>query len=68
MNLEAVPCSQPGCVDLYDVRYPDDDVLHLNAADWAEFLVAVKRGSFDDLAKPGTTEQTSEFSATHRGF
>ena len=40
MPIEAIPCPHPGCVDLRDVRYPDDDVLHLTAAEWAEFLAA----------------------------
>jgi len=52
MTIEVVPCSRPGCVDLRDVRYPDDDVFHLNAAEWAEFLTAVKRGDFDELTGP----------------
>ena len=43
----------PGCVDLRDVRYPEDGVLHLSAAEWAEFLTAVKRGDFDALTVPG---------------
>jgi len=40
-------------VDLRDVRYPDDGVLHLSEAEWAEFLAAVKRGAFDALAQRG---------------
>jgi Domain of unknown function (DUF397) len=55
MTIEAVPCSHPGCVDLHDVRYPDDEVLHLSSAEWAEFLAAVKRGDFDALSGPGRT-------------
>jgi hypothetical protein len=56
MTIEAVPCTQPGCVDLRDVRYPDDDVLHLTAAEWTEFLKAAQRGDFDELIRPdGTT-------------
>ena len=47
MTIEAVPCPQPGCVDLRDVRYPDDGVLHLTSAEWLEFVAAVKRGGFD---------------------
>jgi hypothetical protein len=43
MTIEAVSCSHSGCVDLRDSRYPDDDVLHLSAEEWAEFLAAVKR-------------------------
>jgi hypothetical protein len=33
-------------------RYPDD-VLHLTAAEWTEFLAAVKAGAFDHLTGPG---------------
>lgn len=50
MTIEAIPCPHQGCVDLRDVRYPDDGVLHLTAAEWLEFLAAVKRGRFDHLA------------------
>lgn len=49
MTVEAVPCPHLGCVDLRDVRYPDDGVLHLTAAEWPEFIAAVKRGDFDTL-------------------
>lgn len=55
MTIEAVPCCHPGCVDLRDARYPDDEVLHLTAAEWVEFLAAVKRGTFDNLAAPVET-------------
>ncbi len=51
MTIEVVPCTQPGCVDLRDVRHPDDDVLHLTAAEWVEFLDAVKSGDFDELPR-----------------
>lgn len=47
MSIEVVPCTEQGCVDVRDVRYPDDGVLHLTSAEWAEFLDAVKRGDFD---------------------
>ena len=53
MTIEAVSCSHSGCVDLRDSRYPDDDVLHLSAEEWAEFLAAVKQGGFDHLPWPG---------------
>lgn len=52
MTIEAVYCPHQGCVDLRDVRYPDDGVLHLTFADWVEFLAAVKRGDFDALTGP----------------
>ncbi|HEX9353739.1 MAG TPA: DUF397 domain-containing protein [Streptosporangiaceae bacterium] len=51
MTIEVVPCTQPACVDLRDARYPDDGVLHLTAAEWTEFLAAVKRGDFDGLTR-----------------
>jgi Domain of unknown function (DUF397) len=55
MTIEVVPCPHPGCVDLRDVRYPDDGVLHLSSAEWVEFLAAMKRGDFDALTGPGQT-------------
>jgi hypothetical protein len=43
MSIEVVPCSEHNCVDLRDSRFPDrEEVLHLSAAEWAEFLSAVK--------------------------
>ena len=53
MTIEAVPCLHPGCVDLRDVRYPDDGVIHLTTAEWTEFLASVKRGDFDGLTRLG---------------
>ena len=50
MTIEAVSCPRPGCVDLRDVRYPDDGVLHLTTTEWTEFLAAVRRGDFDALS------------------
>jgi hypothetical protein len=55
MSIEAVPCSHPGCVDLRDVRYPHDGVLHLTAAEWAEFLSSMRSGMFDHLTVPCET-------------
>jgi Domain of unknown function (DUF397) len=52
MTIEAVPCSHPGGVDLRDSRYPDDDVLHLSAKEWAQFLAAAKQGDFDRVGSP----------------
>jgi hypothetical protein len=43
----------PGCMDLRDSGYPEDDVLHLSAREWAEFLAAVKSGGFDHVRGPG---------------
>jgi hypothetical protein len=53
MTIEVVRCPHPGCVDLRDVRYPDDGVLHLTTAEWSEFLAAVKRVDFDQQIEPG---------------
>jgi hypothetical protein len=61
VTIEAVPCPHPGCVDLRDVRYPDDEVLHLTTAEWVEFLAAVKRGDFDTVTgrSPGPSGSTA---------
>ena len=47
MTIEAVPCPHPGCVDLRDLRYPDDGVLHLTAAEWSETLAEVTARRLD---------------------
>ncbi len=57
MTVEAVPCPHSGCVDLRDVRYPDDGVLHLTSTEWVEFLTAMKRGDFDELTRHGETPE-----------
>ena len=57
MTVLAVPCKgHQGCVDLIDGRYAEDspdgdggDVLHMTAAEWAEFVAAVKAGQYDDV-------------------
>ena len=41
------------------MRYPDDGVLHLTAAEWTEFLTAVKRGDFDGLTSSGGPPKAS---------
>jgi hypothetical protein len=41
-------------VDLLDARYPNDGVLHMTAAEWAEFLAEVKRGAFDEVTSSVT--------------
>lgn len=52
MGIEVVPCpGHRGCVDIVDSRGPDGDPLHLNAAEWQEWLDAAKAGKFDDVAK-----------------
>jgi hypothetical protein len=49
VTIEAVPCSHPGAVDLRDSRYAGEEVLHFSAAEWAEFVAAVKSGQFDHV-------------------
>ncbi len=55
MTVEAVPCSHPGAVDLRDSRYPGAEVLHFSAAEWTEFLAAVKAGKFDRISAAGAS-------------
>ena len=51
MTITAAACpAHPGAVDLLDDRYPGDEVLHFSAAEWVEFLAAVKGGKFDGVA------------------
>jgi hypothetical protein len=52
VTIEAVPCSHPGAVDLRDSRYPDEEVLHFSAAEWREFVAAVKAGKLDGVGSP----------------
>lgn len=53
MAIEVVPCIHPGSVDLRSSNYsPGDEVLHCSAAEWAEFIAAVKTGKYDHL-NPG---------------
>jgi hypothetical protein len=50
VSLEAVPCPHPGAVDLRSSNHlPGDEVLHCSAAEWGEFVAAVKAGKFDDV-------------------
>ena len=50
MSIEVEPCPRPGAVDLRSSNHlPDDEVLHCSAAEWAEFIAAVKAGKFDDV-------------------
>ena len=50
MSIEVVPCVRPGAVDLRSSNhFPGDEVLHVSAAEWAEFIAAVKDGKFDDV-------------------
>jgi hypothetical protein len=51
-RVEAVACMHWGAVDVRHTRHPDE-VLHLTAAEWAEFLTTAKAGTFDYLAGPG---------------
>lgn len=52
MTIEAVPCSHPGAVDLRDSRCPDEEVLRCSAAEWREFIAAVKAGKLDHVHRP----------------
>jgi Domain of unknown function (DUF397) len=45
--------------DLRDSRYPDEEVLHFSAAEWAEFLAKAKSGQFDH-ALSGACASTGE--------
>ena len=47
MPIDAVPCPHRDCVDIRDTGKPEADVLHCSAAQWAEFLTAIKAGKFD---------------------
>ena len=48
MTIEVVLCP-PRVRGSARLRYPDDGVLHLVAAEWTESLNTVERGTFDQL-------------------
>jgi hypothetical protein len=51
MSIEVVPCLRPDAVDLRVAPHlPEAEVLHCSAAEWAEFVAAVKKGAFDQLS------------------
>ena len=51
MSIEVVPCLHRGDVDLRSGSHlPGDEVLHASAAEWAEFIAAVKDGKLDEVA------------------
>lgn len=50
MNIEVVPCTHAGCVDIRDPRQPRETTLHLGPGEWLEFVEAVKAGKYDHLA------------------
>jgi hypothetical protein len=52
MPIDAVPCPHQDCVDIRDTGKPEADVLHCSAAQWAEFLAAIKAGKFDAVGSP----------------
>ena len=52
MPIDAVPCPHRDCVDIRDTGKPEADVLHCSAAQWAEFLTAIKAGKFDAVGCP----------------
>lgn len=66
MTIEAVPCPHSGCVDLRDGRYPDDGVLHLTAAEWAEFFTAARGLRRADRTDETTTRDTPSLLGTPR--
>ena len=50
MSIEVIPCPHPGAVDLRSSNHlPGDEVLHVAAAEWAEFIAAIKDCKFDDV-------------------
>jgi Domain of unknown function (DUF397) len=50
VSIEVVACPHAGAVDLCSSNHlPGDEVLHASAAEWAEFIAAVKEGKFDDV-------------------
>lgn len=54
MSIEVVPCSPPGAVDLRSSNHlPGDEVLHASAAEWTEFIAAVKDGKFNTVTSAG---------------
>lgn len=51
MITVAACTGHPGAVDLADTRaQPGADPIHLSAAEWAEFVAAVKAGKYDGVA------------------
>lgn len=52
MGIEIVPClGDRGCVDIIDCRWPDSDPQHLTAAEWQEWVDAIKAGKLDEVAR-----------------
>ena len=52
MGIEVVPCpGHRGCVDIIDSRGPEGDPLHLTAAEWQEWVGAIKAGKLDEVAR-----------------
>jgi hypothetical protein len=45
--IDAVACEPPGAVDLIDRRHRIPETWHFTAAEWAEFVAAVKAGRYD---------------------
>jgi len=49
-SIEVVPGPHSVAVDLRSGNHlPGDEVLHVSAAEWAEFIAAVRDGKFDDV-------------------
>jgi len=50
VSIEAFPCPHARAVGLRSSAHlPGDEVLHVSAAEWAEFIAAVKVGKFDHV-------------------
>lgn len=55
MAIEVVSWVQPGSVDIRNSNHtPGDEVLHCSAAEWVEFLAAVKDGEYDHVTEATT--------------
>ena len=48
--IVAESCEPFGAVDLIDRRHRIPETWHFSAAEWAEFLAAVKAGKYDSAA------------------
>lgn len=52
MGIEVLPC--PGrrdCVDIINSSGPESDPLHLTAAEWQEWVGAIKAGNLDHVGR-----------------
>jgi hypothetical protein len=52
MGIEIVPCpGRRGCAGIIGPRGPDGDPLHLTAAEWQEWVDAIKAGKLDQVPR-----------------